>query len=680
MNTFTGVLQEHDIDKAVLRRGRLTTLQVNMGNLCNQSCRHCHIEASPDGKNLMSRKVVDEILEFLSRNKLQTLDVTGGAPELNPHFEQLVASGRPLVEELIVRSNLTVLLEKGKEHLPEFFKRHEVRLICSLPCYTRENVDGQRGAGVFEKSVRALRLLNKAGFAGQAGLRLDLVYNPSDGSLPAPGTGLEKDYREVLRKEHGIEFNRLLTIANVPIKKFKSYLESCGDRGEYARLLEANFNPRTLDSLMCRTFLSVGYDGRLYDCDFNLALGYALKDETGKDLLIGGLRLSRLEGRDILTGEHCLACTAGSGSSCQGALTNVDPRHAPATSPDAKETVKEYYGRVLRGKKDLKTSACCTGDSMPESLRAVISRIEPEILDKFYGCGSPFPPLLDGCRVLDLGCGTGRDVYVAACLAGEDGFATGIDMTDEQLAVARRHQDSQMRRFGFSRFNTDFRKGYIEDLKGAGIEDSSQDVVISNCVINLSPDKPTVFSEIFRVLRPGGELYFSDVFSDRRVPDSLRGDPVLHGECLAGAMYVEDFRRLLRAAGCLDWRMMSKTKIEVAEPGLRDKTAGIGFYSMTIRAFKLDLEDICEDYGQVAFYRGTIPGCPHSFRLDDHHVFVKDKPMLVCGNTAAMLGKTRFSRHFKVLGDTSSHFGPFPCAPGARPESADAPAKGGSCC
>ena len=335
MNAFSSVLQEHDIDTAVLRRKRLTTLQVNMGNLCNQSCRHCHIEASPTGKNLMPREVVDDILGLLSQNDIQTLDITGGAPELNPHFEHLVASARPLVEDLIVRSNLTVLLELGKEHLPEFFKTHKVRLVCSLPCYTRENVDSQRGTGVFERSVRALQLLNQAGFAGQDGLRLDLVYNPSGGSLPAPETELEKDYREVLRREHGIEFNHLLTITNVPIKKFKTYLESSGDYGKYARRLEANFNPRTLESLMCRTFLSVGCDGRLYDCDFNLALGYALKDGTGKDILIAGLRLSGLEGRDILTGEHCLACTAGSGSSCQGALINADPRHVPATNPEA---------------------------------------------------------------------------------------------------------------------------------------------------------------------------------------------------------------------------------------------------------------------------------------------------------------------------------------------------------
>lgn len=663
MNAFLSVLEKNNIKRDSLRRGALNTLQVNMGDLCNQNCAHCHIEASPKGKNIMSRKVVERILDFLRKNRIKTLDITGGAPELNPDFDYFVESARPLVEELIVRSNLTVLFEKGKGHLPGFFRLHKARLICSLPCYTKENVDCQRGEGVFEKSMRALRLLNEAGFAKQKDLRLDLVHNSLGAYLPGDQGSLEKDYRRALKENYSIEFDRLLTITNVAVKKFRKYLESNNEYEKYSNVLESNFNPRTLKGLMCRTFLSVGYDGRLYDCDFNLALGFELKDARGNLLTIDKLDPNDLEEREILTGEHCLACTAGSGSSCQGALALSGPSRGLARA-SARDTVREYYGKVLKDRKDLKTSACCSSDAFPEPMKSIVKNIEPEIMDKFYGCGSPIPPLLEGCHVLDLGSGTGRDVYIVSALAGEYGFATGVDMTDEQLEIARRHKDAQMKRFGFKRCNVDFKKGYIEDLKEAGIEDNSQDVLISNCVINLSPDKKRVFSEIFRVLKPAGELCFSDVFSDRRVPEDIKNDPVLYGECLGGAMYIEDFRRMLRELGCLDYRVMSKRKISVDDPSAAAKTGNIGFYSMTIRAFKLDnLEDICEDYGQAVVYSGTIPGCPYQFQLDNHHIFIANKPLLVCGNTASMLKETRYGRHFKIIGDRSVHYGPFPCGP-----------------
>jgi radical SAM/Cys-rich protein len=679
MNAFLNVLEKHEIKRTALCRTKLTTLQVNMGDLCNQACTHCHIEASPKGKKIMSRKVVDDILSFLKANKMRTLDITGGAPELNPHFEYFVESARPLVDELIVRSNLTVLLEKGKEGLPEFFRCNKVHLICSLPCYTKENVDRQRGAGVFEKSIKALKILNETGFTKRGDLQLDLVYNALGAYLPGSQISLEKDYKKALKDNYGIEFNKLLTITNVPVKKFKDYLDTNNEYEKYSDVLEHSFNPATLETLMCRTFLSVGYDGRLYDCDFNLALGYSLKDALGNELTIDKLRIEDLEGREILTGEHCLACTAGSGSSCQGALTNENTC-AFSVQKDAKESVKEYYGKILKTKNDLKTSACCSVEAFGEPMKSIVKNIEPEILDKFYGCGSPLPPLLEGCRVLDLGSGTGRDVYIASALVGEDGFVIGVDMTDEQLAVARKHKDAQMKRFGFKRCNVGFKKGYIEDLKEAGIEDNSQDVVISNCVINLSPDKKKVFSEIFRVLKPGGELYFSDVFADRRIPDEVRKDPVLYGECLGGAMYIEDFRRMLEGLGYLDVRYMSKRVITIDDPKIAEKTGNATFCSVTVRTFKLDdLEDICEDFGQVAYYQGTIPGMPHQFILDDHHVFLTGKPMLVCGNTASMLTNTRFDKHFKMVGDKSCHFGPFPCGPSAATGSNDV-LKGGSCC
>ena len=695
MNAFLNTLEKYDIKCDILIRAKLTTLQINMGDLCNQSCQHCHIDASPQGENIMSRKVVDDILDFLRKGRIKVLDITGGAPELNPNFDYFVNSARPLVDELIVRSNLTVLFEEGKDYLPGFFKLNKVHLVCSLPCYTRENVDRQRGVGVFEKSIRALKLLNDTGFTKRKDLRLDLVYNSLGAYLPGVQGSLENDYKKALKENHGIEFDRLLTITNVAVNKFKKYLEENNEYEAYASMLENNFNPQTLKTLMCRTFLSVGYDGRLYDCDFNLALGYGLKDGKADYLTIDKLRLKELEDREIVTGEHCLACTAGSGSSCQGALTNEDTccvrevkedkRHPSLAEglvcASAQETVREYYGKILKTQKDLKTSACCSADAFPEPMKSLIKNIEPEILDKFYGCGSPIPPFLGGCHVLDLGCGTGRDVYIASYLAGQDGFATGIDMTDEQLEIARRYQDSQMKRFGFQRLNVDFKKGYIEDLREAGIDDNSQDVVISNCVINLSPDKKSVFAEIFRVLKPGGELYFSDVFADRRVPEDVKNDPLLYGECLGGAMYIEDFRKVLRNLGCLDYRVTSTRKITIEEPGIAAKVGKINFYSMTIRAFKLvNLEDICEDYGQVAYYLGTIPGYFPSFTLDDQHIFFKNKPMLVCGNTAVMLTQTRYGKHFRVLGDTTVHYGAFNCGHAAGKLESEEPGSGGSCC
>lgn len=348
---------------------------------------------------------------------------------------------------------------------------------------------------------------------------------------------------------------------------------------------------------------------------------------------------------------------------------------------DHHRILQEYYGRILQSTKDLKTGACCLdGERFSPSVRRARGLLEREIVERFYGCGSPIPPLLEGRRVLDLGCGTGMDVYTAAYLAGEQGFVVGVDMTGEQLAVGRRHLDSQMRAFGFSRPNVEFLQGYMEDLAGLDLADESFDVVISNCVLNLSPEKERVFAEIFRVLKPGGELYFSDVFAGRRVPAHLQNDPVLHGECLAGAMYREDFRRLLSRLGCPDYRIMTSRRIDLSNPEIEAMIGSVDFYSETVRAFKLPgrLEDICEDYGQVAVYRGTIPDHPHWFDLDDHHRLITGKPMLVCGNTAAMLQETRFGGHFTVSGDRDVHFGPFACSPAASREPEQG--SGGACC
>lgn len=335
---------------------------------------------------------------------------------------------------------------------------------------------------------------------------------------------------------------------------------------------------------------------------------------------------------------------------------------SPATA-----AVKEYYGVTIRSAADLKTGACCCREAIPARHRAILEEIDEEIRERFYGCGSPIPPALEGCTVLDLGCGSGRDAYLVSKLVGERGRVIGVDCTEEQLAVARRHRGPQARRFGQVQSNVEFRSGAMEDLRAAGIDDESVDVVISNCVLNLSAEKERVFAEIFRVLKRGGELYFSDVFSRSRVPEGFLEDEVLAGECLAGAMYSEDFRRLLLAAGCRDFRAVGRRPVAIENEEVERRVGGMAFDAMTIRAFKLaELEDRCEDYGQVACYRGTMEDHRWSFSLDDHHSFLAGKPMLVCGNTAAMLTETRYARHFAVSGDRSRHFGLFECAPAGR--------------
>ena len=339
------------------------------------------------------------------------------------------------------------------------------------------------------------------------------------------------------------------------------------------------------------------------------------------------------------------------------------------------DDVRRYYGEVLQSSSDLKTGACCTAEAMPANLQRLLEDVHPEVKARFYGCGSPLPPALEGMTVLDLGCGSGRDAYLLSRLVGESGRVIGVDMTAEQLEVARRHQQWHVERYAHARSNVEFIDGYIEDLAGCGIADASVDVVVSNCVLNLSPEKGRVFSEIMRVLKPGGELYFSDVFADRRIPEPLRHDPVLLGECLSGALYTEDFRRMIAAAGCADARAVSSCPVPLFDEAVIAKIGMINFRSITIRAFKLALEDRCEDYGQIATYLGTMPGLPHAFDLDDHHSLKTGRPMLVCGNTFDMLASTRYARHFRLQGDKQTHHGLFDCAPD--PTSTTA---AGACC
>ncbi|QPK64488.1 methyltransferase domain-containing protein [Methylomonas sp. LL1] len=361
------------------------------------------------------------------------------------------------------------------------------------------------------------------------------------------------------------------------------------------------------------------------------------------------------------------------------------------TTIEISESVRHYYGQVLQSSDDLKTSACCSIDAMPSYLKALLTGLHPEVLERFYGCGSPLPPALEGMTVLDLGCGTGRDCYLLSKLVGPTGRVIGVDMTPEQLEVAVRHRDWHAERFGYA--NIEFLHGHIENLATVGIADdymdaggramqgaiadNSIDVVVSNCVINLSPEKPRVLAEIFRVLKPGGELYFSDVFADRRIPVELRQDPVLLGECLGGALYWEDFRRILQDLGSPDVRKVKQNPISIDDSEVFAKIGMVKFDSVTVRAFKMPLEDRCEDFGQVAVYLGSIDQHPHSFDLDDHHHFETGRPLRVCGNTADMLAGSRYGDHFQVLGDKSRHFGLFDCSPRPGSESAKADS---ACC
>ncbi len=313
-----------------------------------------------------------------------------------------------------------------------------------------------------------------------------------------------------------------------------------------------------------------------------------------------------------------------------------------------REEVRRYYGEILANSDDLSTDACaCAAAAPPKYVIDALKNVEDEIIAHFYGCGSPIPPALEGATVLDLGCGTGRDVYVASQLVGPAGKVIGIDMTPSQLEFARRYQDAQMQRFGYETSNVEFVEGFIEDMHM--IADESVDVVISNCVVNLSPFKKQLFKEVFRVLKPGGELYFSDVFCDRRVPEGFYDDPILRGECLSGAMYIEDFRRMLDDYGVKAFYDVSVEELHIGDFRIATKLGCATFYSHTVRAIKsADLEDREENYGQTATYLGTLPENSRYFDLTDEVRLIKDRPVAISGNMATMLTQSRYAPHFRV--------------------------------
>ena len=330
--------------------------------------------------------------------------------------------------------------------------------------------------------------------------------------------------------------------------------------------------------------------------------------------------------------------------------------------------IQDYYGKELVTSEDLKTNACCSLVPPPKHIKSVLGQIHDEVHAKYYGCGLTIPYELDGMRILDLGSGSGRDCYIASKLVGQDGYVVGVDMTDEQLDVANKHIDYHTEAFGFKHANVKFLKGNIEKLDELDLEEGSFDIIISNCVINLANDKSKVLKDAYRLLKPGGEMYFSDVYSDRRVPQALQDDPVLWGECLSGAMYWNDFHKTAKNAGFTEPRTVENKAITVENTELQEKVGDIKFFSVTYRLFKIEgLEEDCEDYGQAAVYKGTIEGKPSSFDLDDHHNFQNGKIESVCGNTYMMLKDTRFAKHFDFYGNFNTHYGIFEGCGGAVP-------------
>jgi len=344
------------------------------------------------------------------------------------------------------------------------------------------------------------------------------------------------------------------------------------------------------------------------------------------------------------------------------------------------QEIQDYYGKELQATEDLKTNACCTMVPPPAHIRAILAEIHDEVHMKYYGCGLTIPNELEGLKILDLGSGSGRDCYIASKLVGQNGQVVGVDMTDEQLAVAIEYIDYHTEAFNYTKPNVKFIKGNIEELDQLDLEKGSFDLIISNCVINLATNKQKVLEDAYALLKPGGEMYFSDIYCDRRVSQELQNDPVLWGECLSGAMYWNDFLVASKKAGFIDPRAVENKPVTVENPELEEKLGDHKFFSVTYRLFKFPaLESDCEDYGQAVKYKGTIEGVPGTYHMDDHHPFPKGKIMTVCGNTYMMLKDTRLAKHFEFYGNFDTHYGIFEGCGGAMPFSEDG-SEGAACC
>ncbi len=325
------------------------------------------------------------------------------------------------------------------------------------------------------------------------------------------------------------------------------------------------------------------------------------------------------------------------------------------------QNVKTYYGETLQSSADLMTDACCTFEDTPAYVRALLRDIHPDVLERYYGCGLIAPLSLEGAKVLDLGCGAGRDAYALSRLVGEKGHVVGVDMTPQQLDVARNTQEWHAEKYGYATSNVTFLQGDIEKLLDLPLDLNSFDVIVSNCVINLCPDKEAVFSAAYDLLKPGGEFYFSDVYADRRLPPELSEHEAAHGECLAGALYWNDFLTIAKKSGFQDPRLVTDRPLAINSPELKTMLAPTAFHSATYRLFKIDeLEAACEDYGQAVIYKGGVENAENAFTLDSHHYIEKGRVFSVCGNTYRMLNESRFARYFDFIGDWSTHYGIFP--------------------
>lgn len=322
--------------------------------------------------------------------------------------------------------------------------------------------------------------------------------------------------------------------------------------------------------------------------------------------------------------------------------------------------VQAYYGTELQKSEDLKTNACCTLTKPPKHILEALNLVADEVQAKYYGCGLTIPSAVEGLRILDLGSGSGRDCFIAGKLVGENGSVVGVDMTDEQLKVANDHIEYHRKAFGYQKTNVAFVKGNIEELDQLNLEKGSFDIIISNCVINLATDKQKVLQDAYDLLKPGGEMYFSDVYSDRRIPQTLQNDRVLWGECLSGALYWNDFLNLAKNAGFGDPRAVEDKPVTIENEDIEALVGDISFYSVTYRLMKIEgLESDCEDYGQAVSYKGGVAESEMAFTLDDHHYFPKGKMITVCGNTYKMLHDTRFKQYFDFFGSWDIHYGIF---------------------
>ena len=318
--SFAAKLIQHNLQ--LRAEARIGTLQVNVGKLCNQACKHCHVDASPSRTEIMTRETAEQVIAAVRRFRIPVLDITGGAPELNPSFRYLVTEARSLGAHAMVRHNLTVMFQPGQEDLPNFFRAARVEVVSSLPYFLEQQTDAQRGRGVFEKSIEALRRLNQVGYGSEkTGLVLNLVYNPVGAFLPPAQSAIEKDFKRELRARYGVSFNRLYTITNMPIKRFLDYLRRTNNEERYMRKLVEAFNPNAVEGLMCRSLVSVDWTGRLYDCDFNQMLDLPVAPELPQT--IRDFDPAKFAARRIMTGAHCFGCTAGAGSSCGGAVANA---------------------------------------------------------------------------------------------------------------------------------------------------------------------------------------------------------------------------------------------------------------------------------------------------------------------------------------------------------------------